>query len=138
MKNLKGLSVLIGRIFIASVFVTSAIHRMTNFQEAVTYSQSVGVYTALNFRLVLATVLEIIGSICFILGYKIEIGAICLLIFMIPVTFLFHAFWTYTGQEAAMQMIHFIMNLGLTGGIFFVLGMGAGPFSIDNLCKKKR
>ena len=119
MSNVKGLCVLIGRILIASVFVTSAIHRTTNFQEAVAYSQSVGVYTALNFRLILATILEIIGAVTFILGYKVEIGAICLLFFMIPVTFLFHAFWNYTGQEAAMQMIHFTMNMGLTGGIFF-------------------
>lgn len=130
-KTLKGLCVLIGRILIAYVFVGSAVHRTMHFQEAIDYSHSVGVYTVLNFRLVMATVLETIGAVSFILGYKVRLGAICLLLFMIPVTFLFHAFWNYTGPEATMQMMHFTMNLGLIGGILFVLGMGAGPFSID-------
>lgn len=136
-KDLRSWSVLIGRLFMAFIFIFSAIHRMTNFQEAVMYSHSVGVHTALNFRLVLATILELIGAVSFILGYKIEIGAICLLIFMIPVTILFHGFWAYTGQEQAMQLMHFVMNTSLIGGILFVLGMGAGPFSLDNLCKKR-
>jgi len=128
---------LLVRILIASIFVFSAIHRMTHYQEAVMYSHSVGLYTALDFRLVLATILEIVGALSFIFGYKTTIGAICLLLFMIPVTIHFHAFWNYSGQEASMQVMHFIMNAGLTGAIFFVLGMGAGPFSLDSLCKKK-
>jgi len=111
--------------------------KITNFQGAVDYSHSVGIYTGLTFLLISATILEIIGAVSFILGYKIKFGAICLLIFMIPVTLLFHGFWRYTGQQATMQMINFMKNVCMTGGILFVLGIGAGPFSLDNACKKK-
>ncbi len=141
MKNtLSGLSVFVGRILIASIFVFSAMGKITNFQGAVAYSHSVGIfgiYTGLTFLLISATILEIIGAVSFILGYKIKFGAICLLIFMVPVTLLFHGFWRYSGQEAAMQMINFMKNVCMTGGILFVLGIGAGPFSLDNVLKNK-
>ena len=136
-KTLSGLSVLIGRILIASIFVFSAMDKITNFQGAVAYSHSVGIYTGLTFLLISATILEIIGSISFILGYKIKVGAVCLLVFMIPVTILFHGFWRYTGQQASMQMINFMKNVCMTGGILFIFGMGAGPFSLDNILKKR-
>jgi uncharacterized membrane protein YphA (DoxX/SURF4 family) len=56
-------------------------------------------------------------------------GIICL----IPVTFMMHNFWTYQDPiESQMQMIHFLKNTALIGGIVFIIFFGAGPYSIDN------
>jgi putative oxidoreductase len=137
MKALKGLCVLIGRILIAALFAESAMGKITSFKMMVNYAKANGVTGGTEFLVIASTILEIVGLILLIIGYKIEIGAIALLIFMIPVTLIFHAFWKYTGMDMTNQMIHFMKNTAVIGGLLFVLGMGAGPFSIDNRISKK-
>ena len=55
-----------------------------------------------------------------------EAGAIALMLFMIPTTLIFH---TNFGDQN--QMIHFLKNLAMFGGLFYVAAYGAGPLSLD-------
>jgi putative oxidoreductase len=137
MKTLKGLCVLIGRILIAVLFAESAFGKITGFKMMVDYAKATGVTGGTEFLVIASTILEIIGLILLITGYKIEFGAIALLIFMIPVTFIFHSFWKYTGMDMMNQMVQFMKNIAVIGGLLFILGMGAGPFSLDNKLSKK-
>lgn len=137
MKILKALFSLIGRVFLSIPFIISFSGMLSNFQGTVEYAKSFGVNIFVEFLVVCCIILEIIGVLSLLSGYKIEIGSICLLIFLVPVTFIFHRFWELTGQEAMMQMGQFISNTSLTGGLLFVIGMGAGPLSINYFLKKR-
>jgi putative oxidoreductase len=138
MKTIKGLSVLIGRILISLLFVESLYGRLSNFKANIDYVNMYGIHSAVVFLLIAASVLEFTGLLLISTGFKIEIGAICLLVFMIPITFIFHAFWKLGGMDMVNQMIHFMKNISIIGALFFILGTGAGPFSIDSYLAKKK
>ena len=54
------------------------------------------------------------------------------ILFLVPVTFMMHQFWTATDPMiAADQMAHFIKNVSLIGSALFIFYFGSGPFSLD-------
>jgi putative oxidoreductase len=83
------------------------------------------------FFLVGAVGFELGGGFSVLLGYKARLGALALFLFLIPVTLTFHNFWTYPPEQQKMQMILFMHNLTLMGGLLLVLTFGPGPLSID-------
>ena len=79
-----------------------------------------------HFFLSGAILLEIVGAISLILGYKTRFGAAALLIFLIPTTIIFH-----NPSIDPEQLTHFMKNLTIIGGLLMVLGFGPGIFSLD-------
>jgi putative oxidoreductase len=66
------------------------------------------------------------------LGYKTRLGALLLFLFLIPVTLTFHNFWTYSDpKEQHVNMLFFMHNLTLMGGLLLLMTTGPGPLSID-------
>ncbi len=85
-----------------------------------------------SFFLVGAIFFEFGGSILVTLGFMTRLGALLLLIFLIPTTLIFH------GNVAdPMQKIQFMKNVSIFGGILFVLSVGPGRFSLDSLTKRR-
>ena len=65
-------------------------------------------------------------------GFYSRVGAVFLVLFLVPVTFYMHNFWTIDeAKERTEQMINFMKNVAIAGGIMLVLAFGAGPWSID-------
>ena len=57
---------------------------------------------------------------------------ILLFLFLIPVTLTFHSWWTYAAPEQQqVNMLFFMHNLTLMGGLLLVMTVGPGPLSID-------
>lgn len=138
MRTIKDITILAGRLLIVFPYVLSLFHRFTGFEWTVEYARTYGVIWATVFWVWVATILEIIGVISLISGYKVEIGSLSLILFIVPVTFIFHGFWKLTGTEMSTQMGFFISNISSTGGLLLLIGFGAGRFSLDNLLKKKK
>lgn len=124
-------AVLIGRILLSLIFVLSSFNKMTNFTTTAEEMTSEGV-PASAAVLVIATAMELGGGVMVLLGFKGRIGALILILFLVPVTFVYHDFWTYEGQERQMQMVNFLKNLSILGGLSILLGMGSGPMSMDH------
>lgn len=123
---------LIGRILLVLIFLQSGIGKIENFGGTVQYMASYGMpYT--NFFLVGAIFFELVGSATVILGYFARFGALLLLIFLIPTTLIFHS--NFADQ---VQMIMFMKNVSMLGGCLFILGAGAGKFSLDQLFRGKK
>jgi len=62
--------------------------------------------------------MEIVGALSIILGYKARIGALLIIIFLIPVTFIFHQFWTIQDQMAKqIDMIDFFKNISMLSSL---------------------
>jgi putative oxidoreductase len=75
--------------------------------------------------LVGAIAVEVLGGLSVILGYKARWGAAVLFAFLIPATLIFH---TNFGNQT--QMIMFLKNLSIMGGLLFVITHGAGPLRL--------
>jgi len=88
--------------------------------------------------LVIATVLELVGGIGVVLGFKARWAAVALLVFLIPVTLVFHNFWFAPANEQQIQLVNFLKNLSIAGGALIVFAKGAGAFSIDAIGARAR
>ena len=115
---------LIGRILLGLIFVMSGINKMSGFEGTQQYMASQGMPMT-SFFLVGAIAVEIFGGLSVILGVKARWGAAALFAFLIPATLIFH---TNFGNQT--QMIMFLKNLSIMGGLLFVITYGAGPLSL--------
>jgi putative oxidoreductase len=73
-----------------------------------------------------------IGGLSVLLGYKAKLGAWLLVVFLIPVTFMLHNFWTV--QDPMMrqfQMGMFMKNIAMLGAALMITQLGSGPVSLD-------
>lgn len=119
----------IGRVLFGLVFVYFG---LGHFSPAMAgYAAASGVPLA-SIAVPLSGVMAIAGGLSVILGFKTRIGALLLVAFLVPVTFMMHAFWKAADPMAAMtQQIMFLKNVSMLGGALLLLQRGAGPYSLD-------
>ncbi|MGZ5140090.1 MAG: DoxX family protein [Burkholderiales bacterium] len=86
--------------------------------------------------LVAAIAIELIGSTLLVAGWHTRSAALALIVFLIPATLYFHNYWAYPAEQARNQRNHFMKNVSLLGALIFVMGMGAGPLSVDNRTRR--
>jgi putative oxidoreductase len=75
--------------------------------------------------------MAIVGALSVVVGWNARIGGLLLVLFLLPATFIMHAFWKLDGAAAQEQFGNFIRNLSLLGAALYVTHFGAGPYSID-------
>ena len=109
-KSAKNFLDFIARVAISSIFISAIPGKLTGFSKTVEYISSKGIPDPFaSILLVGAIICLILGSCFFIFGEDQKIGAIFLLLFLIPTTIIFHVFPFH--QRAVF------MNLGLIGGL---------------------
>lgn len=121
---------LLGRILLGLIFLLSGLGKIGSFAGTAGWMTSKGLPMA-EVLLAITMVIEIGASLMIIGGFKARLGAAALFLWMIPVTFLFHNFWSMPAAEQQIQMIMFMKNLGLMGGMLYIMAFGSGPMSLD-------
>jgi putative oxidoreductase len=121
---------LIGRVLLSAIFLMSGVHKITAWSDTAERMSSEGM-VMVPVWLAAAMLCEICGGLSILLGWWTRVGATVLILFLIPTTVIFHDFWTYEGAQQQMQMINFMKNLAILGGLFVLLAAGGGPWSID-------
>jgi len=79
-----------------------------------------------------------VGGIGVVLGFKARWAAVALLVFLVPVTLVFHNFWFAPANGQQIQIVNFLKNLSIAGGALIVFAKGAGAFSIDAIGARAR
>ena len=126
-------AVLAGRVLFSLIFLVAGLGHFS--AQSIGYASAQGVPLA-SVLVPFSGILSIAGGLSILLGYKAKLGAWLLIIFLIPVTFMLHKFWTIPDpMMKQMDMAVFMKNLGLLGGAFFIAFFGAGPLSIDEKAK---
>lgn len=126
-----------GRLFIAVIFILSAVgNKIPQFQNVVEYMRSEGVPVP-AVMLAGAILFLLAGGASVVTGYKIQIGAGLLLVFLVLATYFFHDFWNFEGEQAQQQMIQFMKNLSLMGTMLFLMANGAGAGALGSKPTKK-
>lgn len=121
---------LIGRVIYTLIFIIAGIDHLRDFNHTVEMTTK---FRAPFPRLSAAvmSVFAVVGGLSVAFGFYAKIGALLLLIFLIPTTFMVHRFWGISDkQQRAMQRVHFNKNLSLLGVALMILYLGSGPFSL--------
>jgi putative oxidoreductase len=121
---------LIGRVLIGMIFLFSGLGKIGGWQMVASMMAAKGV-PLVSFTLALTILVEVGGGLSLLVGYKARAGAIILALFLIPTTLVMHAFWSAAGMEAQMQMVNFLKNLAIMGGLCALTVTGAGRYSLD-------
>jgi putative oxidoreductase len=121
---------LAGRILVALIFVISGYGKIGGFEGIAGYIGSKG----LPFPQVLAALtilLELGGGLLLMLGFKTRWVALLFFLWLIPTTFIFHAFWGLDPKAAQQMQIHFMKNVSIMGAMLLLVAYGPGAYSID-------
>ena len=121
---------LIGRIFLAVIFVVSGFGKIAGFAGLVGAIASKGLPAAQVFA-VATIVIEVGVALMLVAGWKARWAAFLLAGFTAIVTFFFHNFWAVPEAQRLMAQINFMKNLALVGGLMMVMAYGPGRLSID-------
>jgi putative oxidoreductase len=121
---------LIARILLAVLFLTSGWAKLTDYSGTVGYMTQIGVPLP-AVATVVAIAMEFFGSIALILGIRIRPLAVLYVLFTLATAFLGHHFWTMDGADRYANSINFYKNLGIAGGFLLLYITGAGKYSID-------
>jgi putative oxidoreductase len=85
----------------------------------------------------LVAAIDLFGGILILVGYQTRWTAIVLIVFVALTLLLVHHFWTMEGAARAANQAHFYKNLGLIGGLLFLIALGSGRCSLDHRFSKK-
>jgi uncharacterized membrane protein YphA (DoxX/SURF4 family) len=107
---------------VAVIFLASAFGKITNFEGTLRFMESRGMPLA-GVLCVAAIIVEALGAVALILGYKTRWGAAALSAFLIVATGVFHA--------APDQRIQLLKNLAILGGLLNLIARGPGAVSLE-------
>jgi putative oxidoreductase len=120
---------LAGRILFALIFITAAPRHFS--RQGIQHAADLGVPLA-GLLVPISGVMALAGGLSVALGYKARWGAWALVVFLIPVTLMMHAFWRLLDPVAIhAQQAMFAKNLSMLGAAVMIAYFGSGPFSID-------
>jgi putative oxidoreductase len=119
---------LIGRLLIATLLLLSVYNKVTNYDGTVAYMASKGL-PMIPLLLGLSIVIEFIGGLSLVFGYKVRIISIIVILYLIPVSLIMHDFWMINDpMQKQNQMYHFFKNLAIIGGLLYIAATGPGYF----------
>jgi putative oxidoreductase len=131
MSVVQGLLSVLGRLFLVTIFLSSALmNKIPQYQTLVGVMDKQGVPMP-QVSLAIAIVMLLLGGVSVLIGYHARVGAALLAVFLVLASYYFHNFWALPPEQAQEQMIHFMKNLGLFGAMLFVIANGAGAWSVD-------
>jgi putative oxidoreductase len=116
----------IGRLLLAAIFLISGVGKLFDPAGTIGYIGAVGLPLP-QLGYLLAVVVEIGGGLLLVAGYRTRLVAVTLAVFTIAAGIFFHS--QFADQN---QMIHFLKNLAIAGGLLQVAAFGAGRFSLDS------
>ena len=121
---------LAARVCLCAIFLRSGISKILGFGVTAAMMADRGLPIP-EVLLIFTLAFQLLGSLSLLLGYKVKIGSILLILFLIPATLVFH-----NPLVDPSQINDFLKNIGLIGGLLMVIYAGAGALSIDNSTEK--
>lgn len=118
------MALILGRILLAAIFVISGALKVLTFSQTSQRLAREWSYMSdatADAMLAFAVLAELGGGLLLLTGLLPRLGAILLFLYMIPATLIFHDFWTFQGEMQRMQIIQFMKNLSIMGGLLIVI-----------------
>jgi putative oxidoreductase len=136
-ENLERIATVAGRVLLAAIFLMSGVNKLQTTEATVAYMENEGMIAA-STLIWGAILFEILGAVSVMIGWQARVGAGMLIVFLLIATPIFHDFWVKDPAEYQPQMIMFLKNVSILGGLLIVMARGAGLCSVDNLMAQRQ
>ena len=119
-----------GRLLIGLPFAMSGLSKLGAYAATTGLISAVGLpFPPLAFAVAVAV--ELGGGLLLIAGYQARAVALALAVFSVATAIAFHS--NFADRN---QMIHFLKNVMMAGGLLQIAAFGAGALSLDNRAKQ--
>jgi putative oxidoreductase len=115
----------IGRLLLSFMFIFAGFGKLTDIAGTAGWFGSIGLPMP-TVVAVLVGLLELVGGLAVLIGFKTRIAAAALAVFTIAATLIAHM-----DLADQVQMLFFLKNMSVAGGLLFVAAAGAGALSVD-------
>jgi putative oxidoreductase len=116
----------LGRLLIGLPFAMSGFGKLAAYGKTTAMIAAAGLPVP-PLAYAVAIILELGGGLLLVAGYQVRPIAAALAVFCIAAGVSFHS--NFADQN---QMIHFLKNVMMAGGLLQIAAFGAGAFSLDN------
>ena len=125
---MESLALALGRALLVAIFIQSGYMKLVAPAgiAGLLTSKGLPMPTALAY---LAGAAEIGLGALILIGWKTRFAAAAMIV--IVSTYLGHDFWHMTDPARRMNLVHFMKNLSIIGGLLVLIGSGAGRYSVD-------
>jgi uncharacterized membrane protein YphA (DoxX/SURF4 family) len=107
------------------LFISSGVSHLTKLEAMTGYAQYKKVPAA-KFSVLLSGLMILIGGLYIAFGVYADLGALLIALFLIPTSFLMHAFWKETDATAKQnETIGFFKDLSLAGAALIIFALVA-------------
>lgn len=120
---------LLARLMMGQIFLIAGLQKIGGYEGIQGYMESAGVPGML---LPLVILVEAGGGLALIIGWQTKLVAMVLALFTLAAAVLFHN--NFADQ---MQMIMFMKNIAISGGLMLLAVYGAGGYSVDSHRNKR-
>ena len=115
-----------GRLLIGLPFAMSGLSKLAAIGPTTDMIRAAGLPLP-PLALAVSVTVEVGGGLLLIAGFQTRIVAAALALFALATAFSFHS--NFADQN---QMIHFLKNVMMAGGLLQIVAFGAGALSVDN------
>lgn len=119
---------LVARFLIASEFVIAVNGKIFDWSGQAAYMASHGI-TMIPFFLGAALVIEALGTLCVVSGFKAREAAAVMFVYLGIVSVRLHDFWNQTGMSAGLNTGQFFKNMGMMGCLLMIAVYGPGRWA---------
>jgi putative oxidoreductase len=112
----------VGRALVGLLFVVSGINKVLAFSYVAGWMASMGLPLA-GLLLAATIALEVGGGLALITGLQARWASLGLALFLVPVTLIFHGFWSAGAAEVQNQLNHFLKNVAILGAMLVIFDM---------------
>ncbi|MBX3493635.1 MAG: DoxX family protein [Parvibaculum sp.] len=114
-------AILVGRIFLAVLFVLAGLNKITGAEGTIDFIESKGLPLP---QIVYAgtVLLEFGGGLLLLIGYQARLVGLAFAVFCVLAALIFHP---------SLSDPSFLKNFAVAGGMLYVFAHGAGRFSVD-------
>ncbi|CAD6530858.1 Inner membrane protein YqjF [Paraburkholderia hiiakae] len=116
---------LLGRIMLGAPFAMSGLSKLAAYAATVGYIKAMGLPVPPLAYLV-SIVIELGGGLLLLSGYRVRPVSVVMALFCLVTAAFFHH--NFADQN---QMIHFLKNVMMAGGLLQIAYFGAGAYSLD-------
>jgi putative oxidoreductase len=114
---------IIGRILLGGFFINSGINHFRGITMMSGYAQMKGVPLP-KASVAFSGALLVIGGLSVLFGIYPTVGVVALALFLIPTTYMMHAFWKVQDPMAKMgEKVNFTKNVALLGAALTLLAI---------------
>ncbi|MCB5208262.1 DoxX family protein [Methylovorus mays] len=115
-----------GRVLLSLIFIISGLGKVAAPDATIGYISSVGAPFP-EVAYAIALLVELGLGLALLLGFKAKFAAAGIAIFTLAAAFMFH-----TDFSNQIQLVMFMKNFTIIGGLLLIVAHGAGGFSLDN------